>query len=103
MNCLKVTSLLSVHLDGALELSKSRALAAHLAECKRCSSEFTTLQQTKSMLAAVGRKPAPEDLALKVRLAISRQVSEVRERPFAMLRFRLETALNAFMVPATAG
>jgi hypothetical protein len=55
------------------------------------------------MLAAVGRKAAPADLALKVRLAISREASSVRVSPFEKLRFRMETALNAFMVPATAG
>jgi hypothetical protein len=55
------------------------------------------------MLAAVGRKAAPADLALKLRLAISREASAIRVSPLEKLRFRLETALNAFMVPATAG
>lgn len=55
------------------------------------------------MLAMVGRKTAPSDLALRVRLAISREAAMIRQTPFEMLKFRLETALNAFMVPATAG
>jgi hypothetical protein len=103
MNCVKVAPLLSTHLDGALEIGKARAIDEHLMTCVRCSSELANLRQTKSMLSVVGRKPVPANLALKVRLAISREASAVRESPLAMLRFRLESALNAFMVPATAG
>jgi hypothetical protein len=103
MNCSKATSLLSLHLDGALEVRQRRAIADHLADCSKCQLELSGLKQTKNVLSVVGRKQAPADLALKVRLAISREASAVRANPFEMLRFRLETALNAFMVPATAG
>jgi anti-sigma factor RsiW len=103
MNCLKATSLLSLHADGVLEISKARALESHLSECARCSSELAGMKNAKSLLAAVGRKAVPSDLALRVRLAISREAAMVRQSPFEMLKFRLETALNAFMVPATAG
>jgi hypothetical protein len=68
-----------------------------------CQSEMASLRQAKSLLACVGRKAAPDDLALRVRLAISREAAQVRVSPFAALRFRLENAFNAFMVPATAG
>ncbi len=103
MNCTKATSLLSMHLDGALEVRQSRAVDDHLSSCAKCHSEFTSLKQTRNILSVIGRKQAPADLALKIRLAISREASAVRVSPFEMLRFRLETALNAFMVPATAG
>src|SRR3954468_18315145 len=103
MNCTKVTSLLSLHLDGALEIRERRVMDDHLAKCTDCQDEFSSLKQTRHLLAVVGRKPAPENLALRVRLAISREASAVRVTPFERLRFRLETALNAFMVPATAG
>jgi hypothetical protein len=103
MNCLKAISLLSLHADGALEISKARALESHLSKCALCSSELATVKNTKSLLATVGRKAAPSDLALRVRLAISREAAMIRQSPFEMLKFRLETALNAFMVPATAG
>jgi hypothetical protein len=103
MNCSKATSLLSLHLDGALEIKQRRAVEDHLEICSKCDSEFSSLKQTRNLLTAVGRKPSPADLALRLRLAISREVSAVRVSPFERLRFRLETGLNAFMVPATAG
>lgn len=103
MNCTKATSLLSLHLDGALEIKQSRAVDDHLSSCSNCRLEFSTLKQTQNMLSVVGRKQAPSDLALKIRVAISREASAVRVSPFEKLRFRWETAMNAFMVPATAG
>ena len=103
MNCIKACSLLSMHLDGALEIAQARSVDDHLNTCVQCQSEFSSLKRMKNVLSAVGRKQAPNDLALRVRLAISREVSAVRVSPFEKLRFRLETALNAFMVPATAG
>jgi len=103
MNCKKAISLLSLRVDGVLELTQARAVDDHLGNCASCHRELSTLQQTKKVLFAVGRKQAPGDLALRVRLAISREASAVRVSPLEKLRFRLETALNAFMVPATAG
>lgn len=103
MKCTKVQSLLSQHLDGALDTAQIRTMDEHLTTCASCQSELAGLRQTKSALSMVGRKEAPGDLALRVRLAISREAAQVRVSPLASLRFRLENAFNAFMVPATAG
>ncbi len=45
----------------------------------------------------------PVDLALKLRVAISQQVADVRRPRYQGLLVRIENAINAFMVPATAG
>jgi len=103
MKCKKAKSFLSQHLDGALETVQGRQVDEHLSACVMCRSEFAGLRQARVALASVGRKAAPADLALKVRLALSREAANVRVNPLALLRFRLETAFNAFMVPATAG
>jgi hypothetical protein len=103
MKCNQATTLLSQHLDGALEISRARKMEEHLASCGDCRMEFSGLRQLKTEVAAVGRKAAPADLTLRVRLAISREAAQVRVNPLASLRFRLENAFNAFMVPATAG
>jgi len=55
------------------------------------------------LLSRVGRAQAPEDLSLKVRLAISREAARRREPVFGNLGLRVANALRAFMVPATAG
>jgi hypothetical protein len=52
---------------------------------------------------SVGRRKAPADLGLKLRLAISREAAQAQRGRFAGLQVRLENTFEAFMVPATAG
>ena len=59
-------------------------------------------RRTQQLLASVKRPQVPEDLGLKLRVAISREAAEARA-PFQGLLVRLENSFQAFMVPATAG
>jgi anti-sigma factor RsiW len=103
MKCTKAKSLLSQYMDSALDTAQALKMQKHLIDCGTCRSELASLRQTRSLLVAVARKAAPTDLALRVRLAISREAAQERTSPFESLRFRLQTSFNAFMVPATAG
>lgn len=103
MKCSQARSLLSPYLDGMLTGKQMLALGAHLDVCEICSREYAALRRTQQLLASVPRRKAPEDLALKLRLAISREVAHARRPYFADLRLRVDNALQAFMVPATAG
>jgi hypothetical protein len=103
MRCTKAKSLLSQHLDGALETTQALRMDEHLAKCVLCQSEIASLRQTKIALSSMGRKAAPDDLALRLRLAISREAAQTRVSPLELVRFKLENIFNAFMVPATAG
>ena len=103
MKCTRVKSLLSEYMDGALDTAQVLRMDQHLGSCSTCQTSLASLRQTKNLLACVGRKAAPDDLALRLRLAISREAAQVRTSPFGFLRLRLENGFNAFMVPATAG
>ena len=103
MNCSHVQLLLSPYLDGVLTGSQMLKLNGHLETCEDCSHEYQLLRQTQQLLTAVGRRKAPDDLALKLRLAISREVARSREPFLYSLWVRLENAIQGFMVPATAG
>jgi hypothetical protein len=61
------------------------------------------MRRTQQLLANMGRKKAPADLALKLRLAISREAAQQRRPRFEGALVRFQNGLNAFMVPATAG
>jgi hypothetical protein len=52
---------------------------------------------------AVGRRQAPPDLALRIKVAISNQRQMSFKRRVQGFAVRLENACNAFMLPATAG
>ena len=79
MKCTKAKSLLSWHLDGNLEIEDRRALAEHLGSCTDCHAELLSLKQMRSLVHSVGRQPAPADLALKIRLALSREAAKVHQ------------------------
>src|SRR5262245_49469714 len=80
-----------------------QAIDQHLRGCVPCADYYLSLKKTQQLLSEMGRKKAPPELALRLRVAISQEAARAR-RPFLDgLVVRLENALNAFMVPATAG
>ena len=103
MKCAEAKSMFSPYLDGAVTGTEMHALSAHLEDCSHCDREYALLRQTQHLLAGVGRRKAPADLALKLRVAISREAAAARRSPFEGLWVRMENVLHVFMVPATAG
>ena len=103
MNCGEAKKLFSAYLDGQVSGREMRALDGHMEECSRCTREYAAIQRTQRLLAGLGPTKAPDDLALKLRIAISREVAEKRRFRYEGVLVRRENALNAFMVPATAG
>jgi|SRR5215469_8753413 len=103
MKCVEAKSLFSSYLDGAVPGTQMRAIRAHLDQCTGCQNDYTLLTSTQRLLASVGRRRAPADLSLKLRLAISREAALAKQPPFHGLRVRLENELRSFMVPATVG
>src|SRR5437016_12143473 len=74
-----------------------------MGDCAECRSEYKKLENTRLIVSAVGRRPVPADLSLKIKLSLSRQKSRGWRNVFRAYAVRLEDTLNAFMVPATAG
>ncbi len=103
MMCNEARSLLSWYLDGALTGRQMQALGNHLDGCRECRSQYLLLQQTQKLVSALPRRQAPADLALKLRVAISREAALARRPRWEGFRERMQAAANAFMVPATAG
>jgi hypothetical protein len=79
------------------------ALQLHLSDCAACNHEYQGLRRTQQLLVNVARPKVPADLGLRLRLAISREAEPAKRARFEGLRVRMENALQAFMVPATAG
>jgi hypothetical protein len=103
MNCTQAKVLFSPYLDGAVTGKQMHALSQHLESCAGCRPEYVSLRQTQQLLARMGARKAPPDLPLKLRVAISHEVAQSRRPHLGGLVIRLQNALNAFMVPATAG
>jgi len=103
MKCAQARSLLSPYIDGAVSGTQMRALGQHMDVCSACAREYNVLVQTQTLLTRVGRRKAPADLSLRLRVAISQEAARSRRPYLEGLRIRLENAFQAFMVPATAG
>ena len=103
MKCSDTRPLLSLYLDGATSRDERMAVELHLRTCASCSGQFAQLRRTHELIAAVGRKPAPQDLALRVRVALSQEMAASRRSPWTGIMVRWENLFNAFMVPAAAG
>ena len=103
MKCTQAKSLFSTYLDGAVTGREMRAISEHLEACPACTAEYAGLRQTQRLVAGLGRKKAPADLALKLRVALSNEARMSARLRWEGVWVRLENALNAFMLPATAG
>ena len=103
MKCEQVQSLLSLYLDGALRGAQMQQVAAHIEECASCRAEYKQLQNTQRLVAGLGKQPAPPELALRLRVALSQARAESYRQRWEIFWVRLENGFNAFMFPATAG
>jgi len=103
MKCSVAKRLMSSYVDGCVTRSELAAMNDHVQVCAECGAHFASLERMQSMIVSLGRKAAPPDLALKLRVAISQEIANSRRSRWEMLRVRWENAFNAIMVPATAG
>ncbi len=103
MTCAQAKPLFSPYLDGAVTGKQMRDLNLHLESCATCQRQYLSLRRAQQLLARMGPRKAPRDLALKLRVAISQEAANSRQRYLEGMRLRWQNALNVFMVPATAG
>jgi hypothetical protein len=103
MTCKDTRTRLSSYIDTALPGGEQRAVREHLGACADCKAEHVALEQTRMLVASIGRKPAPADLALRIQLALSRERAERSRRTLEAIALRFEESLRGFMFPATAG
>lgn len=103
MKCAEYKRLLSPYLDGQVSGAEMFALQNHMKECASCAREYAEVQRTLQLIVALNKAKAPADLALRLRLAISRESAQARRRRFEGAMVRLSNAIDGFMVPATAG
>lgn len=103
LRCPQAKQLFSPYLDGAVTGTEMLALQHHLIECASCHHEYRALQRTQQLLTSLPKPKVPADLGLRLRLAVSREADAAKRYRFEGLMVRLENAIHAFMVPATAG
>jgi negative regulator of sigma E activity len=91
------------YLDGRLSGREMQAVAAHLERCRECAGAWNSLEQAQSLLAGLGPVPEPEDLLLRIRVAISQERMRRRQGIFHDLNLAWRNTVGPFLLQATAG
>jgi hypothetical protein len=99
--CEHVRAMLSSYLDSALTGAEMQTVSRHTESCPSCAAESSALARTQFMIASLGRKPAPADLALRLKVALSQESKRVPW--YESLALQWQIAMHNFMIPATAG
>lgn len=101
--CLQVRKSFSSYLDGAITGREMQDIAAHLDLCAECRDEFDAWRGLQRVLETVGPVKAPEDLRLKLRLAISRENARRTSSWADSFTVRWENHLRPMLVQVSAG
>ena len=103
MTCTEIRDLFSPYLDRQASGAQMLAVESHLQDCRPCRAHHAELAGAQKLLAGLGPKAAPVDLALRLQVALSQARAESYQRRWESLQLRWAHAMNAFMFPATAG
>ncbi len=93
MTCAQAKPLFSPYLDGAVTGNQMRDLSSHIESCDPCRKQYVSLRRTQQVLARVGPRKAPADLALKLQVAISQEAAQSRRRYLDGVQVRFQNAL----------
>ncbi len=101
--CSAMQSKFSEYLDGRLTGREMQRIAAHLDRCSACAVEWTSLRELQSSLAALGPVQEPDDLLLRVRVAVSQERAKSRKSPFQGWNLAWHNTVGPFLLQASAG
>ena len=101
--CTAMQAKFSEYLDGRLTGVEMQRLASHLEKCGDCASEWASLRRLQTSLAALGPVQEPDDLLLRVRVAVSRESARIRQGRFHQLSLAWRNTVGPFLLQASAG
>ena len=101
--CSEMQARFSEYLDGCLNGREMQQIAAHLDECRNCAHEWESLRQAQLSLAGLGSVPEPEDLLLRIRVAISQEKARSRQSAFHGWNLAWKNTIGPFLLQASAG
>lgn len=102
-NCSAMQAKFSEYMDGRMTGREMQRLATHVERCPACASEWRTLRQNQVALASLGSVPEPEDLVLRIRVAVSRERAQRSKSAFAGLSLAWKNTVGPFLLQAAAG
>ncbi len=101
--CTDLREQFSAYLDGAVTGAAMQEIAAHLEACSGCAAEFTQWRIAQSLISSIGPAKAPDDLGLRLRVALSQESANTAQEKFARGRVRWQNTLRPLLWQITAG
>jgi hypothetical protein len=101
--CHAVRTSFTEYLDGRLNGREMQRVSAHVDACPGCASEWKMLRETQATLALLGPVHPPEDLLLRVRVAVSQERARKVRKPFEAWVLAWKNSVGPFLLQAGAG
>jgi hypothetical protein len=101
--CGSVQAKFSEYLDGRLNGREMQRIAFHLNECGHCAGEWSSLREAQASLAELGPVHEPDDLLLRIRVAVSQERARSRQGVFHGWNVTWKNTLGPFLLQAGAG
>lgn len=103
MSCSQIQDRFTEYLDGRLNGREMQRIAAHLDHCPACSRRWDALKQTQLSLASLGSIAEPEDMLLRIRVALSQEKARRQVTVLAKLQLAWKNTVGPFILQAAAG
>ncbi|MGC2299603.1 MAG: zf-HC2 domain-containing protein [Acidobacteriaceae bacterium] len=102
-SCSTIRAQFSDYLDSNLSGVAMQSVVRHLARCRACTAEFGQWRTLQHSLANLGPARPPADLALRIRVALSQELSKTPRNALAKWKVRWQNSVAPFLLQASAG
>lgn len=99
-NCIEIRNYFSDFLDDLCAPEVRKSIRYHLSFCQVCQDQLEQMQSIREELRGLNRRQVPPELALRLRVQMSRQL---HRNLLAPLWVRIENTLKPLLIPATGG
>jgi anti-sigma factor RsiW len=93
----------SEYLDGAVSGAAMQAIAAHLEVCSGCSADFAQWRKSQALVSSIGSAKAPENLGLRLRVALSQESANTAREKLERGRVRWQNTFRPLIWQISAG
>jgi hypothetical protein len=101
--CSSIQRQFSHYLDGDVPGNRMLDISRHLESCTDCAGEFAAWRKSQTLVSALGPTKVPEDLALRLRVAISQESRNSTRERLSRFHSRWENTFQPFLLRAAAG
>lgn len=101
--CSHIRHQFSRYLDGDIPGTRMLEITKHLETCADCAHEFSAWKNSQALVANLGPSRVPPDLALRLRVAISRESRNSTRERLGRFHVRWENTFQPFLLRAAAG